>query len=128
MGDGRMPRAPGNGAVMRREKHEWPGYLGMDFHTLGGRRLRCQANTLGAACRRTLRPNPLLFRVSLQQQTTGFFGLIPRLQRGAARPVKRMKGTKEDGKLLVLSGFPAPFSRYRERAVCGDTQKGKARG
>lgn len=38
-----------------------------------------------------------------------------------------MKGTKEDGKLLVLSGFPAPFSRYRERAVCGDTQKGKAR-
>ncbi|KAK1776772.1 hypothetical protein QBC45DRAFT_452954 [Copromyces sp. CBS 386.78] len=102
-----MPRAPGNGAVMRREQHEWPGYLGMDFHTLGGRRLRCQANTLGAA-----------FSLQQQQNNHWVWVIIPQLQRGAARPVKRMKGTKEDGKSPILSGFPAPFLRYRERAVC----------
>ncbi|KAK3342447.1 hypothetical protein B0H65DRAFT_468272 [Neurospora tetraspora] len=59
---------------------------------------------------------PTSFSSLFATTTTGFLVIIPRLQRGAARPVKRMKGTKEDGKSLVFSGFPAPFLRYRERA------------
>ncbi|KAH7629950.1 hypothetical protein B0T09DRAFT_340685 [Sordaria sp. MPI-SDFR-AT-0083] len=52
---------------------------------------------------------PTSFSSLFATTTTGFLVIIPQLQRGAARPVKRMKGTKEDGKVTSTFRISCPF-------------------
>ncbi|KAK3402155.1 hypothetical protein B0T20DRAFT_132690 [Sordaria brevicollis] len=91
-----------------REEHEWPGYLGMDFHTLGGRRYCVVkripwAQHVGEHCD----PTHFFFEsLCNKQQQLGFWLSIPQLQRGAARPVKRMKRNERRWKVYFPDFLP----------------------